>query len=157
MKEVCATHYSKEYAMKTEYVLRLKVEGSPPSLNGPGGLMRMHWDAKRKMKELWTFLLLEAMSPEEIEMFKHRRFKRCRVVYTRHTTHHVGLDWDNMAASFKLLGDSLEDLNVLKDDSPKVIADFSPRQVWGLKREPGKSNIFIDLEIDGELEEYDNS
>lgn len=156
MKEVCATHYSKEYAMKTKYVLRLKVEGSPPSLNGPGGLMRMHWTKKEELQQLWVFLLMEAMTPEERGMFKRRRFKRCNVIYTRYTTHHIGLDWDNMASSFKLVGDGLNQLNVVEDDNPKVIENFWPKQVWGLKRVRGKPNIYIDLEIDGELEEYDD-
>ena len=39
------------------------------------------------------------------------------------------MDWDNFAASFKHLGDSLVNAGVIVDDKPAIIVKFTPIQI----------------------------
>ena len=39
------------------------------------------------------------------------------------------MDWDNLAASFKLVGDSLHHLGIIEDDSPEFITALRVGQV----------------------------
>lgn len=52
---------------------------------------------------------------------------KVHVIFTRFTCQ--PMDWDNHCASFKLIGDALKLAKVIKDDNPKILAKFEPRQV----------------------------
>ena len=80
----------------------------PPSLNGRGGLIRADWRARRRRLETLKLVLLAARPPRLYA-------RRCRVHYVRSYAARP-LDADNLAASFKLVGDALVSIGVLRDD-----------------------------------------
>lgn len=95
----------------------------PPGLNGSRGLIRMHFRAKRKAATETEMRLRSCGHPlPSIEEPVRVEFER-RVARRQHL-----MDWDNAAASFKLVGDALVHLEVLPDDSPRWIAEFHPSQ-----------------------------
>lgn len=87
----------------------------PPMLNGKGGLKRMHWTKYGDVRDKWMWLL-RAEKPD-----KHPG--KVKVRFTRYSTRVA--DPDNVSASFKVIGDGLTALKILKDDSFKVITEFT--------------------------------
>lgn len=53
-------------------------------------------------------------------------------------------DWDNMAGSFKLVGDSLVKAKVIVDDKPDIITSFIPKQTKVKKK--ADEVVFITIE-----------
>ena len=86
----------------------------PPGLNGDDGLINMHWTEYAKVKKKWVQYIF-ALQPK-----KHAGY--VRVKYTRVSV--SVMDWDNLGASFKVIGDALIENDVIEDDSPKVIKKF---------------------------------
>lgn len=82
----------------------------PPGLNGSRGLMRMHWRRRKKLEEKIQLLIRSAGPPPSLH-------GRVRVRYWR-SYRAQPMDDDNLAASFKLVGDALVRLGVLEGDSP---------------------------------------
>lgn len=113
---------------------RIRLPYLMPGLNGPDGLMRQHYrDAARKRESLaW-----------EIKQQKigSTIYEPIRVTYIRHTERLM--DWDNACASFKYIGDAMIEAGIIGDDSPKVIAEFIPRQIK-CKREEQRTEIIIE-------------
>lgn len=100
---------------------KIWIDFLPPGLNGPKGLMRMHHQAYRRLKEKTWALMFEALAgvtPYE--------FTRARITYTRYGI--KLMDFDNMGASFKPVGDALVRLGVFADDSPKYITQLILKQ-----------------------------
>lgn len=93
-----------------------------PGLNGTDGLIRQHFSQAGKMKKKLLVTLLSqrraGLRPISTPV---------RVTYTRYTARFM--DWDNACASFKHIGDAMQAAGIITDDSPKVIAEFIPRQV----------------------------
>ena len=69
-----------------------------PGLNGDNGLIRMHW-AKRK--ELSDYV--------EFDIQRQAKGKFVSPVWVAYYRYYSGraMDWDNAAASFKLVGDAI--------------------------------------------------
>jgi len=87
----------------------------PPTLNGKKGLLRMHWSDRKKLKEKYMWLIRE----QKIPKFKPR-------VVVEVTNYAIRLmDWDNLAGRFKIIGDALVGLKLLKDDNPDVVVNFT--------------------------------
>lgn len=93
------------------------VDQLPPGLNGDTGLMRMHWTKYQKLRDTWV-TLIRAENPERHE-------GRVNITYTRKSVRMM--DPDNVSASFKPIGDALEKLGVIEDDSFKTIKKFDVR------------------------------
>lgn len=89
----------------------LQIYELPPGLNGSNGLMQMHWSKYRKLKERWLWLI-KSEKPAVHEGMVEIRF-------TRYST--APMDYDNLGASFKPIGDALEDCGIIEDDSPNTI------------------------------------
>jgi hypothetical protein len=55
------------------------------------------------------------------------------------------MDWDNFAASFKHIGDSLVAAGVIIDDKPSIIIQFLPQQIKSKIKEQRVEIIITDL------------
>lgn len=113
----------------------ITIDTLPPGLNGSNGLMRMHWAKLTQLKAKWAWLI-KAQKPK-----KHKR--PVVVTYTRISTH--PMDLDNVAGSFKLIGDSLVGAGVLPDDSPDVITQLNVSwEKAATKKEQGVRIVIAD-------------
>ncbi len=101
--------------------LTLTFDAVPPGLNGEDGLMRAHWAEYRVMRDTWVWLMRAVIKDWDGVMIP-----RCRITWTLRVIHLR--DWDNACASFKVVGDALQTLGIIKDDSPQVILEFIPKQ-----------------------------
>jgi hypothetical protein len=126
----------------------------PPSLNGPGGLIRMHHRRKAKLRGEIGVLVLAFMPWAVRQARSSNRLRslpalpgRWRVQFTRRSLRANLLDADNLAASFKLLGDALVDQCVLTDDSPRYLGQLVPDQERvDDRRETGTHLLFEPME-----------
>jgi Holliday junction resolvase RusA-like endonuclease len=83
----------------------------PPGLNGSEGLMQMHWGMYAKIKQDWVWLIRQQM------LKKHSG--PVKIEFTRRSVQMM--DLDNVGASFKVVGDALEEEGIIQDDSPKIV------------------------------------
>lgn len=107
--------------MNTPIILRFSE--TPPSLNGSGGLRRMHFRQYGKARGEWILRILEAREPYR----KLPIIESCIVIYTVKSVQWI--DKDNLGASFKILGDGLVHTGILQSDDPSVLRLFYPRQI----------------------------
>jgi len=99
--------------------LELTFDVLAPGLNGKDGLLRIHWSKRKKWVDAFQALIM-AQTQKKIQ-------GEVIVTYERHNTRFM--DWDNMGASFKTIGDALVKCGVIEDDSPEIIVKFDPQQV----------------------------
>lgn len=111
----------------------------PPGWNGADGLIRTHW-AKRRDKQTTIETALLCMNREEILEAAALEYP-VRVTFTRFYKGRP-MDWDNCGASFKLVGDALVALKVLKDDDPSYVGEFRVQQF----RRPGDTGFEVLIE-----------
>ncbi len=100
-------------AGKVEQVI--KVDKLPPGLNGDDGLINLHWTDYRDLKRKWVQYIF-AQQPQ-------RHAGKVSINYTRVSTR--PMDWDNLGASFKVIGDALEANDVIINDSPEIVNPFT--------------------------------
>lgn len=86
----------------------------PPMLNGKGGLLRMHWGQRKKLNEKWVWLIRAQRL--------HKHSGRVIVEFTRVSARRA--DLDNIAASFKPIGDALVKCGIVQDDNSGVITEL---------------------------------
>ena len=98
--------------------LTIEINALPPGLNGKDGLINLHWTKRKKLKDKWLLLVMEQT--------RRKINAPVALIYERWTTQ--PMDWDNMCASFKILGDALVKAGVLIDDGPHIITVFTPKQ-----------------------------
>jgi len=96
----------------------IEIKGVIPGLNGSDGLIREHWATAKKNKTKYLYLIRSQT--------KNRHKGAVRIQYIGYKS--ILMDWDNFAASFKHIGDSLVDSKVIVDDKPDIIVDFIPFQ-----------------------------
>jgi hypothetical protein len=142
--------------LNMHYTLILRINEYPPTFNGKGGLLRMHWSTRRKHLEHWQELIWYSLSAEERTLFQTKQFTSCTITFTRYTTHHMGLDWSNCASSLKIPEDAFVQLGILQDDSPLVVQGVEVRQVVGVQTK-GSDVPFtgVEFQIAGRLSSYD--
>ena len=90
------------------------VPHKPMGLNGRNGLIRAHFGARAKDKEAIELLLLPHL--QALRAWGDQPGLKV-LGFCIHTSR--WMDWDNVGASFKNVGDALVNLGVLFDDSPK--------------------------------------
>jgi hypothetical protein len=92
----------------------LELEGLElAGLNGPLGLIRGDWRARRKLAgELVLVIQCAGARPA---LPGPRIIEYCRTYASN------PMDLDNLAASFKLLGDALQHLGVIESDRPEIL------------------------------------
>ena len=91
-----------------------------PGLNGPEGLIRGHWAARKKR--------LESIVWDIKQQVRAGIGFDTSVSVTYSGYCHKLKDWDNFCASFKLIGDALQLCGIIKNDSPEFLNPFNPRQ-----------------------------
>lgn len=96
----------------------IEIDILPPGLNGDQGLIRLSKYGYKKVRGQFMWLV-KAANPKKME-------GQVRITFERHETN--PMDWDNHCASFKIIGDCLERLNVIDDDSPDTIVEFIPKK-----------------------------
>ena len=106
----------------------------PPGLNGSNGLKNMHYHKYSQEKKRWVWLI-RSVNPQ-----KHKG--KVRVRFTRVSTRMM--DFDNIGASFKFVGDALERNKVIKDDSPKILTELSLH--WEKAGSQKKQYVKIEIE-----------
>lgn len=119
-----------------ENKLILHLDFLTPGLNGSDGLIRQHFGAAAKMK-LRIRLLFRSQIKPPFAAIK----VPVRITYIRYTS--SLMDWDNACASFKHIGDALQEAGILSDDSPKIVAVFDPKQEK-VKRTEQRTEIIIE-------------
>lgn len=91
----------------------------PPTLNGSGGLLRMHWSKRYKVKDKFSWLI-KAQNPKKIS----GTMQLVMINYAIHL-----MDWDNLGGRLKIVGDCLTSMGMIEDDKPEVIVGFQMKQV----------------------------
>ena len=112
---------------------KIRINALPPSLNGKDGLMRMHWTKLVTLKKDWVLHIL-AVNPQNHE-------GGVKIRFTRLST--VPMDFDNIGASFKLVGDALVKNGVIKDDSPSIVTELVLRWKKASRKQQG---VLIEIE-----------
>lgn len=102
--------------------IRIELEMLVPGLNGKDGLLRTHFTQRRRDFGL-ICTLVRASKPKGLTPIS----TPTEAIYVRYTTQLM--DWDNACASFKLIGDALQEEKIITDDSPKVLVEFTPIQI----------------------------
>jgi len=116
--------------MKTEITIHEKV----PGLNGSDGLIREHFHSARKRKQRYAFTMMSQT--------KNQHRGAVKINFTRYGTRLM--DWDNVCASFKHLGDALVACGIIADDNARIVKKFYPHQVKIRSRIDQKSTIEIE-------------
>jgi len=119
-------------------ITRLVLDELPPGLNGTEGLIREHFSARKKRKDRY-FIKIRSQT-------LNRHKGPVKITYIRYCNRFM--DWDNASASVKLPMDCLKDAKIIIDDSPKIVVEFSTKQVL-VDRKSQKIEIII--------EDYDNT
>lgn len=89
----------------------------PPMLNGKVGLKRMHWSTYRDIRDKWVWLVREQT--------KSKYTVPVEISFVRHSSRRP--DFDNLYASFKVIGDALKIAGVIIDDNMDYIVDLNAR------------------------------
>ena len=111
------------------------IEGLIAGLNGADGLMREHFRQGIKKKEKYQRLIRSQT--------KNRHLGQVSITYIGYKS--VLMDWDNFAASFKYLGDSLVKTKVIVDDNPKIVRPFIVQQIKCKRKDQRVEIIIRDL------------
>jgi Holliday junction resolvase RusA-like endonuclease len=104
----------------------------PPMLNGSNGLKRMHWATYTKIRDKWTWLVRQQT--------KTRYLTPVHITFVRHSSQQP--DWDNLYASFKVIGDAMKAAGVLKDDTMQEIVTLTAKWEKSKQKEQ-KTEIII--------------
>lgn len=116
---------------------RIEIPGIVPGLNGNKGLIRSHWSNVGRQKKLYC-QIIRSQLPSNYSKYRPVFLGAVTVEYVLHKTSLY--DWDNAAASFKHIGDSLVKCGIIKDDKPKIIREFTPKQI---KCKPKEQKVII--------------
>lgn len=106
--------------------MRLVLPDIPRSPNGPKGLLRMHWAARRRYFEYW-----QTMVRAQINNGHKPPLTRQAVSISQ--MRRRALDPDNLVASCKPILDALTKWKLIKDDSAQWI-DLHCTQTTGKER-----------------------
>lgn len=93
--------------------------GKVPGMNGKGGLIRMHWTKKKKLKEAYTWLVRQAT--------KNVHPGKVSIEMIRYSAG-VTMDFDNLVSTGKVPLDAIVCAGVIQDDKDGVIVKRSYRQ-----------------------------
>lgn len=114
----------------------ITVEAATPS---PNELNRMHWTERRRLKETFGWLLVEALS--KLPKIPKATGPR-RLVIERHGR--KAMDQDNLAGGAKGLIDCIKEQKLILDDNPSV-CQMEFRQV--VERRGGPHTVIILEEV----------
>jgi len=117
----------------------IEIAGIVAGLNGSKGLMRSHWSAVKRQKDLYLAIIND-----------HLRANKARSHEGAVSIEYIGyksvlMDWDNFCASFKHIGDALVKSGVIKEDSPKIVQRFTPEQIKCKRKEQKVVIVISDI------------
>lgn len=116
-------------------IQHIYIDELPPGLNGQDGLKRMHYQKYRKVRTRFQWHLKRQKPVPMTGTTVSITFVRYEV---------QPMDWDNHAASFKVIGDALVREGIIDDDSPDVILDFNLEKKKISKLAEQKCEIIIE-------------
>lgn len=124
-------HFKTTHTLKTE----LTFPGVLPGNNGSKGLLRMHWTARNKLRDQFTWLVRT--------LTKNRHAGKIKLQLIRY---HAGMsmDYDNLVSTGKLPIDSIVLSKVIIDDKESIIAQRDYRQVKVKTKSEQKTVIIIE-------------
>lgn len=109
--------------------ITLKIPELAPSLNGSKGLMRMHYQQYRRVRETWSTLALSALrSHPEWRYLRRPVAARVSVEIERRYASHP-LDLDNLYAASKVPLDALRRSGIIRDDDPDTVTALRCTQI----------------------------
>lgn len=97
----------------------------------------MHWAVRKKFKANFMWLIASR---------KYKKHKGQVTVEIMNYATHL-MDWDNLASTFKILGDALTKLGILEDDKPQIVVEFNMGQIK-VKTKKEENLIFIIRDYD---------
>jgi hypothetical protein len=112
----------------------LIIQALPPGLNGSDGLKNMHYHEYSKRKKEWAWFV-RAQNPKRHE-------GKVKVKFTRVSTRMM--DYDNIGASFKFIGDALEGCKAIQNDSPEYLTELSLH--WEKAKSQKQQYVKIEIE-----------
>jgi hypothetical protein len=120
--------------------MKIILKSLPPSTNQ---LERLHWAAKKRMRNALRWELIEAMATGGAPMppvliHPHPGRMRVRIKVYRPRL----LDPDNAMGGLKVLLDAMRDMGLLKNDSPKWLDLAPPEQI--IERKNCRTEIIIE-------------
>lgn len=104
--------------------LLVHVPIEPPGLNGKGGLLRMHWAARKRLGKQIEEMLALALA----KTTKEPPLERARIEYMRSYRSKPMDEADNLPASLKPVLDALQRLGVIRSDAPEDLDLPKPKQ-----------------------------
>ena len=113
--------------------LVLHIDRLAPSMNGTGGLMRMHHREYARVRDAWTVLVRGAARLEKAAA-------PCRVEIVRRYPGRP-LDLDNLYAAAKVPLDALRRAGVIPDDDPETVVSLSCTQRKAARRSEAGTTI----------------
>jgi hypothetical protein len=115
-------------------ITKIIIKGVVHGLNGKHGLIREHYRTAKMKKDLYTTLIKGQT--------KNKHTGKVIIRYIGYKI--VLMDWDNFAASFKHIGDSLVAAGVIVDDKPAIVTEFLPNQIKISKRDQQRIEVIIE-------------
>lgn len=100
-------------------IITLTIPYLAPGLNGSKGLMRMHHQAYRRLRDKWVWLI-RSEAPRA-------GYSKCRIRITRYAQGPF-MDPDNLVSTAKLPLDALRRAGVITDDDPLSVVSLEVRQ-----------------------------
>lgn len=115
--------------------ITLNIPELAPSLNGKGGLLRMHWTRRKKLLTKWQYLVMAAANGK-------RHVGPCHITIIRNYASSP-LDQDNCYAAAKLPLDALRKCGIIKDDDNDTVLSLSCKQAKVATRKEQGTTIII--------------
>ena len=98
---------------------QITFQGKIPGMNGKVGLIRMHWTKKKKLKDMYTWLVRQAT--------KNVHLGKVSIELIRYSSG-TPMDYDNLVSTGKLIFDSIVSAGVILDDKDSIIVERKYRQ-----------------------------
>jgi Holliday junction resolvase RusA-like endonuclease len=105
-------------------MIDLTIPRLAPSLNGSGGLIRMHHQAYKRLRDQWSLEILAEALRHHRGRGKLERFS-CQI--TRFYCPHP-LDLDNLYAAAKVPLDALRHAGLIVEDNPEALVSLTCNQ-----------------------------
>ena len=95
-------------------MLKIQVPLLAPGLNGPKGLIRMHFATYAKVKDVWTWHLKKE---------RHKAPDVCAITIERYYCSQP-MDIDNLYSTCKIPLDAMKAAKIIVDDNPACVASL---------------------------------
>lgn len=114
--------------VETTAPLHITIDELAPGLNGSKGLMRMHWNTYRGLRDRWTFLIRNQVNDYVGRWWEDPLFRKTSQVYILRHYARQPMDIDNLYSTAKIPLDALCHAGVLADDDPECVGALTVNQ-----------------------------